>query len=55
MTLHPKGPQEIPEQTAEIARASFPKGNVYMTMRDQLGELFADEQFRALYPNQVGV
>ena len=27
---------EIPEETVEIAQASFPKGNVYMTMRDQL-------------------
>ena len=29
---------EIPEQTAEIARASFRKGNIYMKMYDELGE-----------------
>ena len=27
----------IPEETARVARAAFPKGNRYMTMRDELG------------------
>lgn len=42
----------VPKETARIAQASFPKGNVYMTMRDQLGTLFEDKQFTDLFPPQ---
>jgi hypothetical protein len=37
MTLHPKNHWEVPQETARVARASFPKGNVYMKMYDELG------------------
>lgn len=40
---------DIPEETAEIARAAFPKGNVYMTMRDKLGVMYEDSEFSALF------
>jgi transposase len=40
---------EIPEETIEVARAAFPKGNIYMTMRDKLGPLFRDNDFAALF------
>jgi hypothetical protein len=36
MTLQPRDWTIIPEQTAQIARAAFPKGNIYMMMRDEL-------------------
>jgi transposase len=39
----------IPDETARIAHAAFPKGNPYMDMRDELGVLFADVDFRAMY------
>jgi transposase len=42
---------EIPEMTVEIAHKAFPKGNVYMQMRDELGSIFADDVFASLYPN----
>jgi len=42
---------EIPEMTVEIAQKAFPKGNVYMQMRDELGSIFADDVFASLYPN----
>src|SRR4051794_35395705 len=42
----------VHKETARVARAAFPKGNVYMTMRDQLGPLFEDEQFADLFPPQ---
>lgn len=42
----------VPQETARVAKAAFPKGNVYMTMRDQLGTLFEDEQFADLFPPQ---
>lgn len=40
---------EIPEETRRVARAAFRKGNVYLRMRDELGELYQDEQFAELY------
>lgn len=54
MTLHPKNQWEIPEQTAQIARASFPKGNMYMKMYDELGVLYADREFTILFPARCG-
>ena len=42
----------VHEETARVAHAAFPKGNVYMTMRDQLGPLFEDPQFADLFPPQ---
>jgi transposase len=36
---------EVPEQTAAVARAAFPKGTLAMRVRDELPGLFADEQF----------
>lgn len=52
MSLHPQAVEPIPEQTAQIAHAAFPKGNVYMTLRDQLGPLFEDTQFADLFPSR---
>jgi transposase len=48
---------EIPVETAEVARAAFPKSNAYLLMRDKLGPLFEDVEFAALYAwhAQVGV
>jgi len=45
-------PQEIdpiPEETARIARSSFPKGNLYIKMRDEIGTLFCDKDFENLF------
>ena len=52
MSLNPQHSPEIPEETAMVARAAFPKGNTYMRMRDELGSVFADEQFVELYPDR---
>jgi transposase len=48
--LTPNDKYEIPAMTAEVARASFPKGNAVMKLRDELGPLFEDVDFAALYP-----
>ena len=50
MTLHPRWIDDVPEETRQIARAAFRKGNRYMQMRDELGTLFKDEQFIDLFP-----
>lgn len=51
MSLKPQGIDPVPEETVRIARAAYPKGNVYMTMRDELGTIYEDESFAHLFPN----
>jgi transposase len=50
MSLQPQAIPPIPEETARVARALFPKGNRYMQLRDELGTVYTDEQFAALSP-----
>ncbi len=50
MSMYPEPDFDIPELTAEIAHAAFPKGNRYMKMRDELGTIYSDGQFADLYP-----
>src|SRR4030095_4289246 len=50
MSLRPQPIGSIPEQTAHIAHAAFPKGHPYLTLRDHLGTIFQDEDFAALFP-----
>ena len=52
MCLHPQAVPPIPETTACIARAAFPKGNIYMKMRDELGVFWQDQDFARLYPSR---
>jgi transposase len=49
MSLHPHPIDPIPEETARVARAAFPKGNPYMRMRDELGVFYQDEAFATLF------
>src|SRR5437016_13639568 len=48
LRLHVIAP--VPEETARVARAAFPKGHPYMTLRDVLGTIFQDEDFATLFP-----
>jgi transposase len=50
MTLHPQHEFSIPEETARVARAAYPKGNLYMKMRDALGTIYQDGSFAHLFP-----
>ena len=52
MSLQPKTNHSVPQMTRLVAQAAFPKGNVWMKMRDELGALFQDEQFADLFPPQ---
>jgi transposase len=52
MCLHPELIPPVPEATAKVARAAFPKGNKYMRLRDELGVFYQDEEFTDLYPNK---
>ena len=46
----PIGP--IPTETVRISRAAFPKGNLYLQLRDELGVLYSDADFASLFPTK---
>lgn len=50
MSLQLEVGRNIPDETRRVAKAAFPKGNVYLWIGDELGELYADELFIDLYP-----
>jgi transposase len=50
MSLHPHIIAPVPEETARVAHAAFPKGHPYLTLRDVLGTIFQDEDFATLFP-----
>ncbi len=52
MSMHPHAIATIPEETVRVACAAFPRGNIYLTMRDQVGTLYTDENFAALFPKR---
>ena len=37
--------RSVSEETRKVANAAFPKGNVYLWIGDELGELYADPSF----------
>jgi transposase len=45
---HPIAP--VPDDTARVARAAFPKGHPYLRLADELGNLFTDDLFTSVYP-----
>jgi transposase len=52
MSLQPSPISAVPEETARVAHAAFPKGNRYLEMRDMLGTIYTDELFADLYPQR---
>lgn len=52
MCLHPHPIDPVPEATARVAHAAFPKGNPYMRMHDELGVFYQDDAFTALFPTR---
>src|SRR5499426_2231033 len=50
MSLRPHTLESVPEETARVARAAFPKGNPYLLLRDTLGTIFQDDDFAACFP-----
>ena len=43
MSLQPQLIGPVPEETIRVARAAFPKGNIYITMRNEIGTLYNDQ------------
>ena len=52
MSLRPQSDLAVPDPTARVARAAFPKPSRYMRMRDALGPLFHDDDFADLFPRR---
>ena len=40
----------IPEEIARVAHVVFPRGNVFIQVRDTLGAIYTDEAFADLFP-----
>jgi len=49
MSLRTSLDSTIPEETVRVARTAFPKGNVFMQMRDALGPFYTNAQFAPLF------
>src|SRR3954464_2065121 len=52
MSLKPQPIGPIPELTAFVARAAFPDGNPFVSLRDTLGTFYDDARFAALFPDR---
>src|ERR1700682_2137293 len=52
MSFQPQAIGPVPEETARIARAAYPKGTIYLQLRDTLGTIYEDEQFADLFPSR---
>src|SRR6516165_1027483 len=52
MSLQPRPTPPVPDDTARVARAAFPRGNPYLRLRDELGTIFGDDDFADLYPRR---
>ena len=52
MSLQPQASYPIPEETQRVARAAFPRGNLYMQVADRLGPIYQDMQFSTLFPSR---
>lgn len=52
MSLHPQQNYTVPVETANVARAIFPKGNLCITMADRLSSFLCDQDFSALFSSQ---
>ena len=48
MSLRPEEIPPVPEETCRVAQAAFPRGNIYMRMRDELGAIYDNQLFVSL-------
>ncbi|MGW2564359.1 IS1182 family transposase [Streptomyces sp. NPDC001514] len=52
MSLESRSDDGVPELTARVVRASFPRGTLAIRIREVLGALFTDEDFAAAFPDR---
>ena len=52
MCLKPQTIPKVPVEMVRVVRAVFPKGNIYIHLRDTLGTIYQDEFFADVYPDR---
>jgi transposase len=52
MSLQPQTHYVVPAETAKVAQAIFPKGNLCITLANTLHEFYSDQDFDALYSHR---
>lgn len=52
MSLQPTTLYVVPEKTALVARAAFPRSSLCMRLYDYLGTIFEDQDFLSLFPER---
>ena len=52
MSLQPQSAFAVPEETRRVAHAAFPKGTLCLRIADELGSIYGDAQFAALFPTR---
>jgi transposase len=52
MSLQPTQFGPVPQETARVAHAAFPAGNMYLRLRDQIGRVYEDANFSSLFPSR---
>ncbi len=49
MSMHPAPAAPVPEETARVAQAAFPRGNAWIALRDTVGPVYDDAGFAPLF------
>jgi transposase len=49
MSLHPAPAAPVPQETARVAHAAFPRGNTWIELRDMVGPIYDDASFAPLF------
>jgi len=52
MSLQAQAQYTVPAETARVANAIFPNGNLCITMAETLHPYFRDQDFETLYPHR---
>src|SRR5258708_10033186 len=52
MSLKPQAICPVPQESDRLAQAAYPKGNLYIQMREVLGSIYTDEDFADLFPKE---
>jgi transposase len=52
MSMCPRSINQVPHTTSQVAKAAFAKGNLYLTMRDEIGTFYTDRDFEELFSEE---
>jgi transposase len=52
VSMKPQAISPVPDETARVAHAANPHENTFMRMHDELGSIYEDQMFIALFPRR---